>query len=66
MRFVLTTNPGIEDIVEKEIEERFKAKFLGKFLGLQGKVLIETSERNLKKIFKLRSIYHIIKFIDLI
>ena len=63
MKFVLTTNPGIEDIVEQEIKEKFRAKFLGKFFGLQGKVLIETSKKNLKKILNLRSIYHAIKYI---
>jgi len=63
MKFLLTTNPGIEDIVEKEIKERFKAK-VSRFMNLQGKVLVETSEKNLQKIFKLHSIYHIIKFID--
>lgn len=64
MKFLLTTNPGIEDIVEKEIKENFKAKFLGKFFGLQGKVLIETSGENLEKIFSLRSIYHVTKYLE--
>lgn len=63
MKFLLTTNIGIEDIVEDEIRENFKARVFPKFLGLQGKVLVETSEKNLSKIFKLRSIYHIIKYI---
>lgn len=64
MKFILTTNPGIEDIVENEVKESFKAKLLGKFLGLQGRVLIETREKNLGKIFLLRSIYHVIKYIS--
>ena len=63
MKFILTTNPGIEDIVEREIKENFEAK-VSKFLNLQGKVLIETKEKNLRKIFKLHSIYHIIKLIN--
>lgn len=64
MKFLLTTNVGIEDIVKKEIKENFKAKIFPKFFGLQGRVLIETKEKNLEKIFKLRSIYHVTKFID--
>ena len=63
MKFLLTTNIGIEDIVEKEIKENFKAKVFPKFLGLQGRDLIETNEKNLEKILKLRSIYHVIKYI---
>lgn len=64
MKFLLTTNVGIEDIVKKEIKENFKAKIFPSFFGLQGRVLIETKEKNLEKIFKLRSIYHITKFIE--
>jgi 23S rRNA G2445 N2-methylase RlmL len=63
MKLLLTTNPGIEDIVKKEIEENFTAKF-SRFMNLQGRVLVETGKKNLKKVFNLHSIYHIIKFVS--
>ncbi len=63
MKFILTTNPGIEDIVEKEIKEKVGGKFFGKFLGMQGKVLVDVPKRKVEELFKLRSIYHIIRYV---
>ncbi|MEM5866791.1 MAG: THUMP domain-containing protein [Candidatus Aenigmatarchaeota archaeon] len=58
MKFILTCDPGLEDIVKLELKEKIKnAKFLGKFKNLQGKVLIEA--KSSKKLFSLRSIHHI-------
>jgi len=64
MRFLLTTNPGIEDIVVGEIKRNFKARVFPKFMRFPGRVLVETSKKNLEKIFGLRSIYHIIQYVS--
>ncbi len=61
--FLVTTNPGIEDIVIQEVKEKIGAK-AKKFFGLRGRVLIEVSESKQKEILKLRSIYHVIKYVD--
>ncbi|RLE59632.1 MAG: hypothetical protein DRJ35_05355, partial [Thermoprotei archaeon] len=63
MKFLLTTNPGIEDIVEKELRENFKVEKVEKFFGLQGKVFVSFRKVSVKKLFELHSIYHIIKYI---
>jgi len=63
MKFILTCDPGLEDVVRLELKEKIKnAKFLGKFKNLPGKVLIET--KSLKKLFSFRSIHHVMKFIS--
>ncbi|MEM5867724.1 MAG: THUMP domain-containing protein, partial [Candidatus Aenigmatarchaeota archaeon] len=63
MKFILTCDPGLEDVVKLELKEKIKnAKFLGKFKNLPGKVLIET--KSLKKLFSFRSIHHVMKFIS--
>jgi putative N6-adenine-specific DNA methylase/tRNA (guanine6-N2)-methyltransferase len=62
MKFLLTTNPGIEDIVEKEVRENFKVEKVEKFL--QGKVFVSFKKVNLKKLFELHSVYHIIKYVS--
>ncbi|RMF31871.1 MAG: methyltransferase domain-containing protein [Candidatus Nitrosothermus koennekii] len=62
MLYILTTNPGIEDIVELEVREKLDGKTIQKFLGLAGRVLVDTNES--KRLFSLRSIYHIIRYID--
>ncbi len=63
MKFILTCDPGLEDIVKLELKEKIKnAKFLGKIKNLPGKVLIET--KSSKKLFSFRSIHHIAKLIS--
>ncbi len=62
MLYILTTNPGIEDIVRLEVKEKLDAKVKEKFLGLAGRVLVNTDTPNI--LLKLRSIYHIIRYID--
>lgn len=62
MLYILTTNPGIEDIVELEVKEELDAKVEQKFLGLARRVLVDTDDVN--KLLKLRSIYHIIRYIN--
>ncbi|MCS7106143.1 MAG: THUMP domain-containing protein [Candidatus Aenigmarchaeota archaeon] len=62
-KFILTCDPGLEEIVKLELEEKVKsAKFLGKLKNLQGKVLVEA--KSSKKLFSLRSIHHIAKLIS--
>ena len=58
MKFILTTNPGIEDIVIAEVKE--KLKLYAKPGEFAGRIELETE--NWKKLLKLRSIYHIIRF----
>ncbi|MEM5870262.1 MAG: THUMP domain-containing protein [Candidatus Aenigmatarchaeota archaeon] len=63
MKFILTCDPGFEDIVKLELNEKIKsAKFLGKFKNLPGKVLIEAESS--RKLFSFRSIHHIAKLIS--
>ncbi|MEM1535053.1 MAG: THUMP domain-containing protein [Candidatus Pacearchaeota archaeon] len=65
MRFILTCDPGLEDIVGRELKEKIKsAKILGKLLSLPGKLLVETRFSQIKKLFSLRSIHHIAKLIS--
>ncbi len=62
-KFLLTTNPGIEDIVKREVLENMDAKVIYPFMNLQGRVLVETEEKNKSLLLKLRSIYHAIRYI---
>ena len=62
MKLILTTNPGIEDIVSLEAEELLRAKSEN-FMGLPGRVLVKTGEGKLPYVFKMRSIYHVIKLV---
>jgi 23S rRNA G2445 N2-methylase RlmL len=61
---LLTTNPGIEDIVEKEVEEVLEAE-ASRFHGLPGRVSVEIREEKLAKVFSLRSIYHAVRHVSL-
>jgi 23S rRNA G2445 N2-methylase RlmL len=62
LRLLLTTNPGIEDIAEKEVEEVLEAR-ASRFQNLPGKVSVEIGNEKLMKVFSLRSIYHVAKYI---
>lgn len=64
MKILLTTNPGIEDIVEKEVREKIGAS-VSSFHNLPGKLITEIDEREIGKIFSLRSIYHAIKYVTM-
>ena len=61
MLYILTTNPGIEDIVDLEVREKFDTN-AKKFMGLAGRVLVDVDDAN--RLSSLRSIYHVIKYID--
>ncbi|MEM2940428.1 MAG: THUMP domain-containing protein [Thermoproteota archaeon] len=64
MRLLLTTNPGIEDIVEKEVKEVLEAR-ASRFQNLPGRVSVEIENEKLTKVFSLRSIYHVVKHLFL-
>lgn len=62
MKFILTCDPGLEDVVEREVEEKIKgAKFLGKLANFQGKVVIEAASS--KSLLDLRSVHHVAKLV---
>jgi len=64
IKLILTTNPGIEDIVVNEISERLNREVKHeKFLNMQGRVLVEINEKEINEIFNLFSVYHTIKLI---
>lgn len=64
MLILLTTSRGIEDIVEKEIEEKIGAfKNRKDLVDIPGRLLVELSEESVSKLFTLRSVYHIVRFI---
>jgi len=60
---LLTTNPGIEDIVEKEVEEVLGV-VASRFHSLPGRVSVEVGEEKLNRVFSLRSIYHAVKHVS--
>ncbi len=63
MKLILTTNPGIEDIAMREVEETLGARaFI--FHNLPGKLTAEIDEKELDRVFSLRSIYHAVKHIS--
>jgi len=59
-RFLITCDPGLEDIAEIEIKENFPNAKVSKFFNFQGKLLVEI-DGNYEKLFTLHSIHHIIK-----
>jgi len=59
-KYLITCDPGLEDIVEKEIKENFLRAKVGKFFNFQGKLLVELKNGS-QKLFNLHSIHHIIK-----
>jgi len=58
MKFLVTCDPGLEDIAEVEIKRKTKAA-VKRFFNFQGKLLV--SCKNPKKLFTLHSIHHIIE-----
>ncbi len=62
-RFLLTTNPGIEDIVEQEVTEKVEARVHKAFMNLQGRVLVEIEGDRYPELLKLRSVYHVIRYL---
>jgi 23S rRNA G2445 N2-methylase RlmL len=58
--YLITCDPGLEDIVEMEIKENFPEAKVEKFFNFQGKLLVKL-KNNYRKLFNLHSIHHIIK-----
>ncbi|MEM1557442.1 MAG: THUMP domain-containing protein [Thermoproteota archaeon] len=63
MKLLFTTNPGIEDIAIREVEETLGAR-ASIFHNLPGKLIAEIDEKELNRVFSLRSIYHAVKHIS--
>ncbi|MGB9805176.1 MAG: THUMP domain-containing protein [Thermoproteota archaeon] len=64
MLIILTTSRGIEDIVEREIEEKVGAfKNRKDLMNIPGRVLVELNKESVSKLFTLRSVFHIVRFI---
>ena len=60
VKFLITCDPGLEDIAEMEIKESFPNAKVSKFFNFQGKLMVEV-DGNYDKLFTLHSIHHIIK-----
>ncbi|MDW8033455.1 MAG: THUMP domain-containing protein [Nitrososphaerota archaeon] len=60
----MTTNPGIEDIVIREVEEKIGAS-VSIFHNLPGKLITEINKGEIYKVFSLRSIYHAVKYLSM-
>ncbi|MEM5803733.1 MAG: THUMP domain-containing protein [Candidatus Aenigmatarchaeota archaeon] len=60
MQFLLTCDPGLEDIAESEIKEKDKSSRIERFFNFQGKLLVNSK---IEKLVELHSIHHIIKLI---
>lgn len=58
-KYLITCDPGLEDIVEKEIGEKIGNVSISRFFNFQGKLIVELED--FKKLFELHSIHHIIK-----
>ena len=63
MKYLLTTNPGIEDIVIEEVKEKLKLKARQWFVA--GRVEVESKKNIGEKLKKLRSIYHVIREVSI-
>lgn len=59
-KYLLTTNPGIEDIVAAEVKEKMEATVTYPFWGLEGRVLVET-EAGRGELLRLRSVYYVMR-----
>jgi len=62
MKLLFTTNPGIEDIAIRELKENFRVE-ASVFHNLPGKLIAEIDEKEIGRVFSLRSIYHAIKYL---
>jgi tRNA (guanine6-N2)-methyltransferase len=60
MRFLITCDPGLEDIAELEIKESFSNAKVSRFFNFQGKLLLEI-KNDYEKLLNLHSIHHVIK-----
>jgi len=60
VKFLITCDSGLEDIVEAEIKENFPNAKVSRFFNFPGKLLVEI-KGSYEKLFTLHSIHHIIK-----
>lgn len=63
-KFLVTCDPGLEDIVKMEIEENIENAKIYEFPNLRGRLLIEVKDSYFKNLFTLHSIYHIIEILE--
>jgi len=62
MQWLLTTNPGLEDIVKTEVFEKLGAHVVDQRMGMRGRVVIET-DAPMEQLLKLRTSYHVGRFV---
>jgi tRNA (guanine6-N2)-methyltransferase len=60
MEFLVTCDPGLEDIAEKEIKQADNKARVEKFFNFQGKLLVDSKA---EKLVKLHSLHHVIKLV---
>jgi 23S rRNA G2445 N2-methylase RlmL len=60
VKFLITCDSGLEDIVEMEMKENFSNAEVSRFFNFPGKLLVEI-KGSYEKLFALHSIHHIIK-----
>jgi 23S rRNA G2445 N2-methylase RlmL len=60
MKFLVTCDPGLEDIAEKEIKQKDKNARVERFFNFQGKLLVSSKG---KKLMNLHSIHHVVRLL---
>jgi len=60
MKFLVTCDPGLEDIAEREIKQADKNAKVERFFNFQGKLLVDSKA---EKLIKLHSLHHVIKLL---
>jgi len=63
MEWLLTTNPGLEDIVAAEATEKLSARVQDHQMGMRGRVVVDT-DVPVERIAQLRSPYHVARFLN--
>ncbi len=62
MQWLLTTNPGLEDVVAAEAAETLDARVRDQGLGMRGRVVVETDAPS-EQLERLRAPYHVARFL---
>ena len=62
MQWLLTANPGLEDVVAAEAAETVDARVRDQGLGMRGRVVVETDAPS-EQLERLRSPYHVARFL---
>lgn len=63
MQWLLTTNPGLEDVVEAEAAEKLDARVIDQGLGMRGRVVVE-ADASVGRVCGMRSVYHVARFLS--